>query len=234
MQGREGGGWTGEESRLHTRYFGGWGAAGAEVGAVGGNGSGGDNDAIAHFDGEAWTRREDVPGPFGVPYFKVWGSAADDVFAVGQSGLVAHFDGKTWTQQESGTRALLFTVHGSGPDDVYAVGGLVGPPAVLHFDGEAWSAITNEWIACGPVANGVHVDPGGDTRVVGMSGLRWRLADGAWRDECAREPPLADLHAVWGDGAGGAFAVGGNYMTECGSACMGVIEHYGVSHPDAP
>jgi hypothetical protein len=32
----------------------------------------------------------------------VWGSASDDVFAVGEGGLILHYDGASWSAMASG------------------------------------------------------------------------------------------------------------------------------------
>jgi hypothetical protein len=62
--------------------------------------------------------------PSGTPRLNaIWGSAADDIFAVGEEGTILHFDGVGWTRMEHmNARASL--LHVSGHDrDVYAVGG---------------------------------------------------------------------------------------------------------------
>ena len=56
-------------------------------------------------------------------YFKVWGSARDDVFIVGQNGAALHYDGTAWKRVVTGTHATLLTVTGRSSSDVWAVGG---------------------------------------------------------------------------------------------------------------
>jgi hypothetical protein len=82
--------------------------------------------------------------------FGVWGSAADNLFAVGEdpnnpdtSGVVWRFDGDAWTAQDlSGVRPGgipgLLKVWGRGPNEVYAVGRRA---FAMRFDGESWSEI---------------------------------------------------------------------------------------------
>lgn len=67
----------------------------------------------------------------------VWGSASDDVWAVGEAGTILHYDGAQWTASESPTKAWLTSVSGSAPDDVWAVGESV----VLHWDGTSWTDV---------------------------------------------------------------------------------------------
>ncbi len=52
----------------------------------------------------------------------VWGTSADDIFAVGADGFVVHFDGTGWTPMVSGTTSDLQNVWASAADDVFAVG----------------------------------------------------------------------------------------------------------------
>jgi hypothetical protein len=70
----------------------------------------------------------------------IWGTAPDNVYAVGGKGLIVHYDGTVWTQVESGTTAYLTAIWGSGADDIYAVG---NGGTVLHFDGATWSRMTS-------------------------------------------------------------------------------------------
>lgn len=52
----------------------------------------------------------------------LWGSGPEDVFAVGDAGLVLHWDGRCWTSEPSGTRLPLHAVCGSAAGTVFAVG----------------------------------------------------------------------------------------------------------------
>lgn len=71
----------------------------------------------------------------------VWGSAPDDVWAVGGQagrGIILHSDGVEWVPVETGFDALLWWVYGFGRDDIYAVGekGLI-----VHWDGVSWARV---------------------------------------------------------------------------------------------
>ena len=65
----------------------------------------------------------------------IWGTSADDVWAVGQAGTVLHWDGLSWTSVDSPTDNSLLAVFGLSADDVWAVG-TVG--TLLHWDGSTW------------------------------------------------------------------------------------------------
>lgn len=61
--------------------------------------------------------------------FGVWAAGPEDVWAVGEAGLILHWDGQTWsTAHVEGTH--LYAVHGSGPEDIWAVG---DQGVVLHY-----------------------------------------------------------------------------------------------------
>jgi hypothetical protein len=67
----------------------------------------------------------------------VWGSAANNIFAVGENGRILRYNGTSWTSMTSGTNRRLGRVTGSGPNDVWVVGDSV----VLRYDGNA----TGQW-----------------------------------------------------------------------------------------
>ncbi len=52
----------------------------------------------------------------------LWGSGPEDVFAVGDAGLVLHWDGHCWTLEPSGTRLPLHAVCGNATGTVFTVG----------------------------------------------------------------------------------------------------------------
>lgn len=79
--------------------------------------------------------------------------ATDDVWVVGSTGdpvvgseraLALRWDGTAWERGSvspaiGGGRSALVAVTALGPDDVWAVGYHHNTPAVLHYDGRAWS-----------------------------------------------------------------------------------------------
>jgi hypothetical protein len=79
----------------------------------------------------------------------VWGSSANDVWAVGgqaDRALVMHGDGARWTRVDIDAPSLLWSVYGFSATDVYAVGegGLI-----LRYDGIEWRRVesgTDLWL----------------------------------------------------------------------------------------
>jgi hypothetical protein len=86
----------------------------------------------------AWT---EVDSQSSVVLGAIWGSSANDVWAVGDKGTLRHIttSATQWQVIESPTTEALHGVWGTGPADVWAVGDF---GTILHFDGMAWSAST--------------------------------------------------------------------------------------------
>src|SRR5690606_4334143 len=105
---------------------------------------------------------------------------------------------------------LLFTVTGRSATDVYAIGGL-GGAELIHWDGTAWSQI--ELPPFAPTAQGVWTAPGQPLYVAGWEGFTAALGEqGEWTIE--RTDTGLGYHAVFGDGGGSAWAVGGDIYSQ--------------------
>jgi len=68
----------------------------------------------------------------------VWGSSANDVWAVGDLGTIRHVTAAAsrWDVVPSPTTQALHSVWGSAPNDIWAVG---DDGAIIHFDGTSWT-----------------------------------------------------------------------------------------------
>lgn len=67
---------------------------------------------------------------------RVWGSAKNDVWAVGAAGTVLHFNGTAWAVHSSPTTAALLSIDGSGPNEVW----VAGEGVLYRWNGSAWSS----------------------------------------------------------------------------------------------
>ncbi len=66
----------------------------------------------------------------------IWGFAWDDIYTVGELGLIFHFDGQSWSRVPGvPTWQTLNAVWGSGPNDIFAIGDF---GTILHYDGTQW------------------------------------------------------------------------------------------------
>ena len=191
-----------------------WGAAPDDVWAVGGFAG---RDGFAwRFDGSSWTN---VPLPADLPrnsdgapiaLFKVWGRSADDVWFVGGSGAILHWDGVELVVIPSGTGTQLFTVAGDA-DQVYVVGG--DNNGVLLRGGV--DGFVDDTPPLAPLLQGVVVDGEGTLWTAGAFGYAMRKPRGGRWEEVdlgLTETPQS-MHAVWADGEGGIWAVGGGVLS---------------------
>ena len=82
---------------------------------------------IFHHDSNGWTDAAPTlpPEVNDRTLFKVWGTAANDVWVCGQAGLILHYDGASWSLMDSGTTVALYSVWGTGTGAVYAGGGVL-------------------------------------------------------------------------------------------------------------
>ena len=88
--------------------------------------------AIAHYDGNVWSRS------FGTTEYRlngVWAVGANDAFAVANDGYIFRYDGTAWTPMLSPTGHHLTDVWGTSSTNVYAV----GDGGILHYDGSTWT-----------------------------------------------------------------------------------------------
>lgn len=184
-----------------------WGE-GADVWLVGGDARSGGPGFALRGDGEHFdvvTLPDDTPN-----LFKVWGSAADDVFFVGDRLTMLHFDGARFERvplPEAYGEEPLFTVAGNRFGEVFAVGGVQQGVALQRGSGKF------ELLPFATAGlNGVSVSDTGNVVVVGTSGvirerrqLQWHTFD--W---------LIDqhYHAALVLRSGDALAVGGDLLAE--------------------
>ncbi|MFQ5490748.1 MAG: hypothetical protein ACE5GE_08515 [Phycisphaerae bacterium] len=198
--------WQITETGTSSDLFGVWGSAVDDVWAVGGDVAAGPM-VILHYDGRAWQ-------PVTLPeldrestaLLKVWGSSARHVFAVGQSGVILGYDGLEWSQVPSGTGQDLITLWGTGPDHIVAVGGRSNGVLAV-FDGAGWSS---QSVAPLPGLNGVFLDNPTQAVVVGLIGTAASINLSTFEVTPQVTPTVQTLHAVWGDGSGTFYAVGGS------------------------
>lgn len=81
---------------------------------------------------------EPTPAGTALTLHDVWAAGANDVFAVGDNGVILRRQNNEWLTMASGTTQSLRGVHGTSASNVWAVG-LNG--TVLHYDGAAWSTV---------------------------------------------------------------------------------------------
>jgi hypothetical protein len=194
-------GYPGEED-----LWGIWGASEDDMWIVGGAIADG-APVLTHYDGEQFTPVEldSEQNPVDAhALFKVWGSG-DRVIAVGQRGLVLVRDGGEWTRASAGANADddFISLSGTSADDVVLVGGR-NTARVATSAGGAFETVKPSGTAG---LAGVHVDDTG-VYVGGLLGTVG-LFDRETGEVIQEDTLPLDVHAMWGDGAGTIYAVGG-------------------------
>lgn len=203
--------WTALPTGTDEDLWGVFGFAGDDLWVVGGDVREGE-PLLLHYDGNAFTA-EPLPAtenPVGAhALFKVWG-IGDKLFAVGQLGLILERTGGAWVYRPAGEQADddFVSLWGTSEDHIIAVGGRANA-RIAVYDGSAWR--TEAPTGVGGL-NGVFLQAPGKALVGGVFGYigEYDVASGALvhHDSGTR----FDVHALWGDGSGTTYAVGGNFL----------------------
>jgi hypothetical protein len=209
-----------------------WGARADDVWAVGGEPSGG-TGVVWRYQGNQWeavdwtTQGEDLPTPSA--WYKVWGSARDDVWFCGTEGALMHWDGNGFTAVDSATSRTLLTVHGRADGSlVTAVGGQFTATLVASEEGGDFRDVTPEeapWQMLGVFhTNRVAYAVGLESFVLRKD------RDEPWQLEDTELLLFQSLHGVYIDPDGGVWAAGGQVQTE--PYDLGQLVYRGASPPE--
>ena len=212
--------------------YGVWAAAPNDVWAVGGTPDEPTqpNDVLLHWDGSAWSPVT-LPVVKNVALFKVWGSSADDVYVVGEAGVIWHLTGGTWSLEGAGVATgRLTTVTGCSKSEIIAVGGrdLLTSDGAGHWTRSAMLLANDvNGVSCAPA--GAPPQDYGRAVIVGGGSLKLRLVGTTWQNDFGTMP-YADLHGAWVDPTGAFWGVGGafNDTPHAGASRAGVIARFGA------
>jgi len=155
---------------------------------------------LLHYDGETWTALHNTDGYFPT---HVWGSAADDIYLVGD-GMLWHYDGQNWTDWSDRPSFDFhpYQVWGGSTTDVYFASG----DTIVHYDGLAW---TSSFLPMTPRAlwsSSPQDVTAVETEIWNFNGEQWQFV---------YDPPIY-LMGVWGFSKTNIFAVG----------AQGMVVHY--------
>ena len=213
------------EQKTTSTLYGVWGTGEGNLYAVGGDPLGAGGPVVLHIEGDLVEEVTDLPAtlPAGATLFKVWGSAADDVWAVGTEGAMLHFDGDAWAATPFDDGPWFITLDGHGPDDLVVVGGKGQGLIMERRDGGDWTDVSPE--AYGGF-NGVFVTEDAAVVVGEFGAALERGPGGAWSD-LPTAPVYAAWHATRIDEAGNTWLVGGDLIDQD----EGAVLCYGTSCP---
>jgi hypothetical protein len=212
--------------------FGVWAAAPDDAWAVGGvpDQPTAPNDVVLHWDGASW-KIVPLPETKKVALFKVWGSSKDDIYVVGEAGLVWRRTNGAWKREADGVaKGRLTTVTGCGANEIIAVGGrelLTSNGAGSWTRSDALLINDVNGVACAPA--GAPAREWGRAVIVGGGTLKLRLVGSEWKDDFGSKP-LTDLHGAWVDPTGAFWGVGGQFTAtpRPGASREGVVARFGA------
>jgi hypothetical protein len=175
-----------------------------------------------------------VLGTFGTPpLFALWGSGSQDIWLVGGTeqnidpgftpgfdgapgpppgGRIVHFQGDGWSDVQAPSPFALFAVWGSAANDVWAGGGdsvvsggvVSHSGVVLHYDGMAWSQVSQ----LKDYVSAIWGSSSSDVWFAGGLSI-WHWNGSAITPVSAPKPPDG-LLSLWGFSASDAWVGGAN------------------------
>ncbi len=202
--------WSRLETGTETDLWGVFGFAPDDIWVVGGDVFEGE-PVLLHFDGQGFEPVALAPeqNPQGVSaIFKVFGIDGR-LFAVGQRGLILELVGGQWTRQGAGAEANedFVSLWGTSQDNIVAVGGRSNA-RIARFDGQTWRTLAPSGLGG---LNAVFMTKEDEAVIGGVFGFGGVFALGDEVVTSEDTTAALDLHAIWGDGAGRFYAVGGNF-----------------------
>jgi len=204
--------WTTIETGTTTDLWGIFGHRSDDLWIVGGDPDEGEA-LILHYDGETLTETRlpsDGNHRFAHALFKVFG-VDDQLYAVGQNGLIVEHVNDQWLPRSAGTGADedFVSLWGLSADELVVVGGRSGPRiATPESDTSFYTVKPDELNAL----NAVTVLDDGTAILAGITGTvaSMNTATGAITPEFSYS--AENLHAAWTDGTT-TWVVGGNFGT---------------------
>ena len=171
-----------------------------------------------------------VPSPTKANLISVWGSSADAVFAVGDSGTIVRWNGSEWTPEASGTVANLKGVWGTARDDVWVSGDPLGRGmVVLHRDTASWQAVSAPLFPLLSLSlfGGTSLDRGSVFVSSPTNGTLFQLAAGTWNylSDHPSSYGCSQLYGMWSTPGptGDVWAVGTGCVTRLRSGIWSVL-----------
>jgi len=130
----------------------------------------------------------------------VWAHSENDVFAVGDYGVVLHYDGTAWEAIAVGINNI-YGIWGTSGDDVFAVG---DKGLILRYDGTKWQNMSS---GTSLRLRDVWGTSNTDVFAVGENGTTLHYDGNVWNR--MTNATILTLQGVWGTSGSDVYAVGG-------------------------
>jgi hypothetical protein len=161
----------------------------------------GDAETITHWNGSVWFAQT---SPTFVDLNAVSMVSANDGWAIGKNGTIFRYDGNSWSHYETLPSGVnLYGLHMRTSTDGWAVGAALSvnfPPAILRWDGTAWTSITPSGVALNQTLYAVDILSASEAWAVGngtktpATMLKW---DGSiWTSVPSGTPVNATLFGI--------------------------------------
>ena len=202
--------WTQQATPVTDPVWGVWAVAPDDVWAVGGEVLSSTPPFVMRYDGQTWSL-VDLPvlvRPGVHALFKIWASADDDLYIVGQNGIALHWNGESLTELFLGVSQDLIGIWGTSADNIVAVGGR-GTAEIVRWDGETWTKKEGSSL---PGLNGVWLGRPDVAHAVGVAGTSV-LVDP--ETLAITDDPVStdlELHGIFADARGQLIALGANFV----------------------
>lgn len=155
---------------------------------------------ICYYDGNSWTHMSIGTSLDYLDYVDVWGSAADNVFAVTNQGLFIHYNGSSWSVISNDPEGRIYThISGNSATNVFVTG---EAGVLLHYDGGAVTQIAPNYDCNIPEYSHVW---GIDEKDIWLLGDPFFHFDGTNWTEVIMSQSVSDL---WGYGFEEVFTAG--------------------------
>lgn len=142
---------------------------------------------LCNGDGWCWMN----PLPQGNTLRAIWGTSANDVWAVGDAGTILHYDGATWVSILSGVNDDLYAICGISKDDIWAFG---KAGINIHYNGSQWQAITMPF---GGDLYGCSFDRKGHGMATNYSGYVYEFTSSSWVSLNRPHSEGRPIRAIW-------------------------------------
>src|SRR5947209_4128080 len=148
-----------------------------------------DGSIVEHCFPATKTAVEYRPNVFGGFLNACWGTSSNDMYFVGNSGLILHFDGTNWTKLTTGTIKDLRSISGTSDKNIWACGykSSTQQSVIVHYDGASWTEDSLSKIPIAQTGGYSSIwskDSAGHSVELVSGSLVWRKTDnGPWRSD---------------------------------------------------